>query len=284
MRLGLVLKALVFAALVLLSGCTVKFAYNNLDRMVRWQVADYVDLTDEQAALLDEELAEFILWHRTTHLPLYADRAEAMASGLNETVGEDDMQALYEQAMIWSEEVEARGMPMVVALLASLTPEQMEALPEAMEKSNVEFAEDEVDLTLSEAQAEWRNRVSDGLKFFAGRLTREQKRYLAEQSVRYQPEYVLWVEYRRRWQAALLKTLEIRGDSAAFDVAFRRLVDERESYWGEAFTSTSRANEQLGREVLVGLLARLSDKQTERFQEKLLALAEDFRELATEVD
>jgi hypothetical protein len=36
------------AVLVLGSGCSVKFAYNNLDRFARWGASEYLEMTDDQ--------------------------------------------------------------------------------------------------------------------------------------------------------------------------------------------------------------------------------------------
>ncbi len=262
-------------------GCTVKFAYNNIDRLVRWQVADYVALDDAQAAYLDAELARLLYWHRSAHLSLYAQRAEQFANDLDETLRKEDLQRLFDDAIAWADEVEDRSMPMVIELMASLSQEQVAGLPEAFARSNAEFAEDELAMTLSEAQSKWRERVEDGMKYFAGRLSRAQRDYIATQSVRYQPEFVLWAAYRERWQAALLQALANRQDVDAFAANYRRLVAERERFWGDDFARANRANEALSLEVLHGLLTALDDRQTVRFQERLLALAEDFRELAS---
>ncbi len=266
------------------SGCTVKFAYNNIDRLVRWQVADYVDLDDAQAAYLDAELARLLYWHRSSHLPLYAQRAQLLANELDETMGVGEVRLLFEDAIVWADEIEARSMPMVIELMASLSEAQVAGLPEAFARSNAEFAEDELSMTLSEAQDEWRERVEGGMKYFAGRLSRAQRDYIATQSVRYQPEFVLWAAYRERWQAALLQALAGRDDVDAFAASYRRLVEERERFWGEEFTRATRANEALSLEVLHGLLAKLDDRQTARFQERLLTLAEDFRDLAANAE
>ena len=65
--------------LVLLSGgCSVKLIYNNADRFIRWEVADFVDFDPQQRAYFDGELALLLYWHRQTQLPLYADLFASM--------------------------------------------------------------------------------------------------------------------------------------------------------------------------------------------------------------
>ncbi len=281
--MSLKLSLRVLSLLVLLAtatGCTIKLAYNNLDRMIRWQVSDYVDFDDAQSEYFAGELDELLYWHRTTQLPLYAARAERMAMDLSEEVTAADLDALFAQAVGWADVVEQRAVPLMVELMLSLSDEQVAELPEKFAESNAEFMEDEIELTLPEAQELWRERVTDGMKYFAGRLNRSQRDYVAAQSVRYQPEFVLWVEFRKRWQAELLGALEERQDHEKFETRFRALIDDRESLWGEEFTTATRANEKLSRDVLVGLLARLDDEQSKRFAQRLNSLAEDFRDLS----
>ena len=271
---------LVLLCLIATSGCTVKLAYNNLDRLVRWQVGDLVKMNELQRAYFDAELDRLLYWHRTTQLEEYAAGLERFSGVMAQEVELADIERVIEEALLWGQRVEDRTLSMMTPLLISLTDDQILELSEGFARSNEEFAEDEIGVSDAQAQARWRERVEDMMKFFSGRLNREQRDFLAAQSVRYQPEYVLWSEYRTRWQAALLDALEGRAQRERFAAQLRELADDRERFYGDEFSAVSEANEALGREVLVGLLARLSDRQTQRFREKLGSLAGDFRELA----
>ena len=277
------LTTLVIAAL-LLSGCSIKMAYNNLDRLVRWGVSDYVDLNREQKAVLNREIKQFQYWHRVNHLPEYAAYMEVLASTMTDTVSVEQMRGIFEQVTVWAEEVEEEVTPLIVKMMISLTDDQVAELPARLEASNLEIAEPELDDDLVAAQALWAEDLEDSLKQFVGRLSPSQRAYIERRSAGYQPERVLWAEYRRRFQTDLLALLSKRSEEKVFASGYRDLVAKRESYYGDELSAVFEHNEQLGLEVSAYVLSNLSEKQSERFVESLLGLGEDFADLAAQAD
>lgn len=273
-------KTLILIGLLLISSaCSVKFAYNNVDRLVRWQVSDYLDLNDTQRELLQTEVNNLMVWHRREHLPDYAIFIEGLARQWSDGVSEAQIEALFEQMMAWGEDMQDQGMPAVIKMMRSLTDEQVAALPAKLEKSNEELAEDELDVALPGVQAAWAEDFADALERFTGRLVKAQRDYLSRRAAAYQPERLLWADYRRRWQADWVALLKRRGEPE-FEAEFRRLDAARESYYGEEYTRVSEENIALSREVAAYLLSNLTEKQSVRFNDSLLDLAQDFAELA----
>jgi Family of unknown function (DUF6279) len=267
---------------LLLTGCTVSATYNNLDRLARWQIADYVDFDDRQDAYFRAELDRLLYWHRVSELPVYANRLDQLVVEINQELTEQMLEAMIQDVTTWAERIEAQAMSMTIELMLSLTDAQFAELPANLEKANAEFAEDELDIELSEVRENWADSMEDGAKYFMGSLTREQQDYVKLQSLRYQPEQVLWVDYRRRWQAALLEALAGRNEATAFEARYRKLVKERESFWSPEFTSVSKSNDALRRDVTLMLLRTANDQQRKRMTERLSGFSEDFRELTAE--
>jgi len=280
----LVRLLLIGSVLVLSGGCSIKMLYNNADRFARWAANDYLQMDDAQEAYFTEEVKALHYWHRTEELPLYADYLDALPGNLDNGVDEAEVQGIFDTFYGWWKVLEAKALPFVTQMLMSLSDEQVARLPERFEKDNREFAEDELDRSVEDIQSEWMSQYADTISRFSGRLTREQKRYLEAQSVRYVPQFELWVEYRARWQADLLKLLaEKRHDPAVFPAAFHQLATSRESYYGEELKAVFDANEALATEVTAWLLNNLTDEQRARFDERILEMATTFRELAAEV-
>jgi hypothetical protein len=74
-----------------LSGCsTTGFFYNRLDTLIPWYMGRYVELRQTQRALLDEELAALLHWHRQEELQRYValldDALESLNTPLTPTV------------------------------------------------------------------------------------------------------------------------------------------------------------------------------------------------------
>ena len=276
--------AVMLAVLLLSGGCSIKMLYNNADRFARWAANDYLQMDDAQEAYFTQEVKALHYWHRTRELPLYADYLDALPGNLDNGVDEAEVQDIFDTFYSWWEVLEARAMPFVTQMMMSLSDEQVARLPERFAKDNREFAEDELDRSLEEIQADWMSQYEDTMSRFSGRLTKEQKSYLNAQAVRYVPQFELWSEYRERWQGDLLKLLtEKRHDPEVFPDAFRVLATSREDYYGKELNAVFDANEALATEVTAWLLNNLTDKQRERFYERIGEMATTFRELAAEV-
>jgi hypothetical protein len=268
----------VAALLLCTSGCAMQLAYNNLDRLVRWQVSDYVALDADQRRYFDAAVHDLWTWHRRDHLPRYAQRLEELKLG--QLTDEGEMQLLVDQVVEWANEIAGRAMPVAAQLLASLSDEQVARLAGALADSNRKMAEAELDVPIDQAQRNWQKEVADRFGQFSGRLTVVQQEYLRQQSVRYVPEQVLWAEYRRRWQADLLTLLAHRGEAADFARGFEQLVANQALYYGPELTAIMNENRQLTREVSVWLMGSMTDRQQQRFEDRLQGLADDFRALA----
>jgi hypothetical protein len=273
---------LLASLLVLAGGCGVKLAYNNLDRLARWSISDYVSFDAQQRAYFDAAVAEIWVWHRREHLPRYADQVESFALRVVDGGAPAALVELVATVTDWYDEIEARALPATTHLLASLSDAQVEALAGNLAASNAEFAEPELGVGEAQAQAAWAAEIADRMSRFSGRLNSVQTAYLTQQSRRYRPDRVQWAEYRERWQGDLLALLSHRADPVAFERGFRQLVANREAYYGRELAEVFEHNRALNLEVNGWLITSLTDRQRGRFVDRLDSLAADFRDLATD--
>lgn len=266
-----------------LSGCSIKMAYNNLDRLVRWRVSDYVDLHRAQKEVLQRELSTIHAWHRVNHLPQYAELVGEMAKQLPDGVSVTRVADMFEQLEFWADEVEQKFTPLVIEIIVSLSDEQVIDLKAKLEDSNDELAQRKSKKTLRETQLLWAEEFVDRLKNFTGKLDKSQQVYLERRSLEYLPERALWAEYRSRFQADLLALIEQRQEHANFDAAYRALVASRKGYYGAELASVFANNQRLNQAAAAYILSSLSDQQSARFVQALRDLGEDFTELSQRV-
>lgn len=266
--------------LVAVSGCSVQLAYNNLDRLARWSVSDYIDMTSDQRSYFDAAFEDLWVWHRGEHLPQYAAFLDSVAARFADGTSEPEMQQVVDQVMAWAEEVQARALPATAEMLASLSDAQVVELAATLEERNREIAEPELDASIAEIRQLWVEEFSERFSRFSGNLTAVQQAYLRGQAERYQPERVLWAEYRRRWQADLLALLRFRQDRAGLERGLEALARHRELYYGPRLAAIDDDNVKLLREASVWMVNSLTGRQQQRFGDRLGELAEDFRELA----
>lgn len=271
---------LLAVALLAASGCSVQLAYNNLDRLARWSMSDYIDMTSDQRAYFDAAFEDLWVWHRGEHLPQYAAFLESVAGRFADGTSEAEMQQVVDQVVVWAEEVQARALPASAEMLASLSDTQVVELAATLEERNREIAEPELDVSMARIRQLWVEEFSERFSRFSGNLTSVQQAYLRGQAERYQPERVLWAEYRRRWQADLLALLRFRQDVAGLERGLDDLARHRELYYGPRLAAIDDNNVKLLRESSVWLVNSLTDRQQQRFGDRLGELAEDFRELA----
>lgn len=279
LRLGM------FCAVVLLAACSsVQLAYNNAPLLLQYQMDNYLDLNDEQEALLSEELKQFQAWHRQDELPVYAQTLRQWAAKLDKphvfTAAELlEKQQVFEQALLT---VAERSAYRLAPLVLTLTERQRQRLQETFDESNAEYAEENLGNPETAAR-ERLERFSERYEDWLGSLTKEQEQilsqWLAEQPSRAQ----LWGQERVERQKALLQLLADARDLPSAEVA----AVELHNY----FQSLSRyrvTDLQVEREARLLSIAQLTasifnsmtGQQRRHLQEALLTYADDFEALS----
>lgn len=281
---GIYRKARAAVAVTLLvlfgAGCAVQVAYDNMDRLARWLASDFVSMNGLQRARFDAGVAEVWAWHRSEHLPRYADFFDAVRASLADGTDTAEIEGIVNTIIDWALEIEQRALPVTIDLLASLSDEQVAELGRRMAESNAELSEQERDQTLEQSRRDWQKQTASRFSRLAGRLTPAQNAYLGEQSVRYLPDTVLWAEYRARWQADLMALLRHREDQQRFAAGFRELTANREGYYGAELDRVWTINRALSAEATAWLVNSMTVGQRTRFDDRLAELAADFRSLA----
>ncbi len=75
-------KIIVLLCVLLLGGCSAKFAYNNVDWLIYWYLDDYVELNNEQEDMFDDMLSNWIGWHKQQELPQYKSQLEDIVANI----------------------------------------------------------------------------------------------------------------------------------------------------------------------------------------------------------
>ena len=262
------------------TGCGMGFFYNNLDRLVRWELDGVLAMTPDQEAFFEAEFAALWRWHRTEELPRYADDLGRWAERFGGVATPADVDELFVTLEGWWLRLEAKGTPFVAEFLRSLDDEQVSSLAEALEESNAEWEKQEKGKPVGAVRKAWRKDFEAILKRFTGPLTQEQQAIIADAAERYQPERQLWADYRRRWQRDLFILLERRHEADHFTVGFERLVKDQKAYYGDGFAEVEAANEALVKSALVAALNQALPKQRQRLRDTLSDRAEELRTLA----
>jgi len=273
-------------AMLGLTACgSVKLAYNYAPSLLQYQLDSYLDLTDDQEALLTEELVAFQAWHRERALPEYAATLRQWANKLDEphtfTVPEIlEKQKMFEEDLLV---IGQRSALHLAPLVLTLTPEQRKQLSEEFEASNEEYAEENLGDS-SQSLEERKERFMERYERWLGTLTDNQTQTLDDWLAKQPDTATLWGQERVARQQALLEILAQAQDSPSAEQAAVALHDYFQSLSRYRVTALQAQREPrllalAG--LTVSLLNQMTDRQRRFLQETLRDYANDFEDLSS---
>lgn len=162
--------------LALLGACSsLRLGYDQLPRLASWWVDDYVAFDRAQQAQFDTALASLQQWHRREELPRWlALLASADAMAARGQATEADLAALDAAAGQTVARTLAQAAPLAAPILASLRPDQWQALEAAMAKRQQKWLKEQ-GASPSRLQAARSQVFSRGLGRWLGSLDPRQR-------------------------------------------------------------------------------------------------------------
>ncbi len=215
----------------LLSGCSLlRLSYPQVPTIAYWWLDGYVDFTSAQTPRVQEQLGDWLRWHRSTQLPEYAvllqqARAEVLVNTTPAQVcrwfddGAARLTTAYEQAL-----------PAAAETLLTLTPAQFERLQQKFEKSNVEFRDDFIQANPETRMKENIKRSVERAEMLYGRLNDAQRELVAREMAVSPFDATVWMAEREQRQRDLLQLLRRlqaeRASNAQAQTALRVFADQ----------------------------------------------------------
>lgn len=166
---------IVICLLCLLSACSSKLAYNNLDWLSYWYVSDYIDLSDKQSSAVKEKLRLILEWHRADQIPKYKAQLITLKQDIeSDRVTRESVNEVIESIRKGWTALRARVVSEAMDLMPTLTSAQAEGLFENLEDKHSNDLEELSDDT--EKQFELRYEKLEGLvEDYLGTVTDQQK-------------------------------------------------------------------------------------------------------------
>lgn len=275
-------RLFIIALLFLLSGCAVKFIYNQLDWLIPWYLDDYVSLTLQQETLFESRLQQYLDWHRRQQLPIYADFLEWVAHSSEDGLNLSELDTIQTRSEKFTVELFARLAPALQVLFEDLDDGQVTELFRNLEKENKKYYEHYVER--SEKKQRYK-RVKDVRKFierWTGNLTDEQVELIRNWSWKYQLMGKDFLHSRQAWQKQFQQVLKRRREHAYLERSLQDLFSNRRLGMSEEYNKKYQFNESLLKQLYLDLDASLSSEQRSRMIRKLKSYAQDFRELSVQ--
>lgn len=251
--MSLPLRTILLAfAVSLLSGCGLKFAYQQLDRLLPWYISDYVTLEDEQREALDALLANRLAWHCQTQIPAYRDWLGRVADTLvQQRVSPGDLAPLGEQAEAMWRELMLAIAPDLSQSLAQLSDQQVDELLRALDNRNRKLRREYLDISHEQRLDKRIERMEKQLRRWTGRLTAEQRASLEAWAAGVRPTTAEWIAQREAWRDRFGTALAQRADLAHLEAQVKQLLATPDASW----TSSHRADVDFNRNLTLQLIA-----------------------------
>ncbi len=267
--------------LALLSACSTRFVYNQLDWLIVWQVGGYVTLTDDQKDVLRNDVRNHLENLRTNEMPRMATEISRVAAA----VGADEftateVDATYHRILALGDEFLLGIVPIAAKLLMSLDDEQRKEIFENLDDLNDEMYDEYSGVTPEKRRKNRNKSAIRNIKRFTGRLSEEQTALVDDALASMADASEEWIEYQRDWQRRFRELLEANPPQAEFEPRLTELIVYPRNYHSPEYRLRVDGNRQMLNQMLEDLSASLSDKQRRRAVDKLESYASRLTRLA----
>ncbi len=257
------------------------FTYNNMHWLSPYFVDDYVDLNSQQNKQLKQYVKEVRDWHRANALPEYVAWLKEMKAIVNDSPTLPAIQAHFDEASTFWDDVSAQLAPRMTALALTLNDEQrnefITTIDDEIKKDIEKWQERMKDK--EKQRAKYYERELDEFEDYLGKLTEEQKAIIMASIEQNETTFLYWQDYRKnRLDAARLVLL---GDytEAAFVAELEKIILNREDYMSEEYIRIRDEQQQRYLTLLIDLRATLSQKQLDKINDYFDDLIDDLEDL-----
>ena len=141
LRAARIAAALMLVALVAACSFT-RFGYNQADTIVSWMVNDYFDLDAQQKQDFQKRFDHLYSWHRHEQLPEYAGFMKTARARVQHGLTREDVLWFVDNLRSRVRMTARKAGPDAAALLATITPAQIENLQRKWDKDNAKYVKE----------------------------------------------------------------------------------------------------------------------------------------------
>ncbi|MDO6568908.1 DUF6279 family lipoprotein [Alteromonas sp. 1_MG-2023] len=268
---------------LVLTGCSSKLAYNNLDWLVYWYMDDYVELNDSQEAIFDVKLEGWIEWHREEQLALYLTQLEQLEQDIKQDKLDKDVIANHlNQANEHVMTLRSKLAPELAELAYRLSDDQVIYLFAAIQKENREEQE-ELDEYNSMSKNERLDKLidnfEDDFEENLGDLTDKQKQLIVEAAPHFASTRGNWLEYRVTMQNEARRLFASRANAEVFQQKLTHLLTHPDDYRSDEYLAQRQANREAYLSLANDLSQTMSLKQKTHLLKQLRDIIDDVKSL-----
>ena len=258
-RMGV--RAVVALLVCGLTGCSLFFSYQNVDRYIRWSIDDYIAWNGDQESQLRARLDLQLAWHQQTQLPRYREWLKAIDRTFEDDVEVAQLVQAADQLQSFWEETATQWKPDIAAQLASLSDNQVQELMEAVREEQADLREEYGEMTPAERVKNRKKTMKKAVKYWLGPLDDGQAVLVDAWSHRMLDNTSHWLDNRERWIDAFEQALQHRHEAERFTENVHLLFVVPQEIRNQEYRERSKQNYELTLQLIADLHNSRSPKQ-----------------------
>ena len=253
----------------LLTGCSSKFVYNNLDWIIEWYIDDYVQLSAQQNLLVESRLDVLHQWHRQQELIKYRAQLEQLSIDLeNLPLDVEYLDTHFQQIFVHWLTMRKQVSSELATLAPRLNSEQVNYLFAQLEKRNQQRLEEFKKQGVIVYNKERQENIEQSLDEYLGSVTELQKyfiSYFVRNAHILQKQHV---DFSRTYQQQLKNTFT-QKDAQKLSDSLLILLNNSEPFRSPEYNQKLSENRQLALNLLHNISESLTAQQIAHFQHKI---------------
>jgi hypothetical protein len=264
---------------VIITACSFKTVYNQLDYLIPEYVEGMVTLDDVLEDKVEQRSEALLNWHRNTQLKPYADWLRAIQRDAGENLTEQTVKTRITEAELFWQSLAARINDEMSLLLPMLNIEQQAELFINIEDRNETFREEFVDLGDDQRTEDYEERITDTYENWIGELTDEQALAVKQASSELVSTADLRLQRRLEWQRGIREILAEQGSNENKTLRLRTFLAGFEGIDNDEMSQKSAYN----REVVSSLTVRISRSMTDQQKAHFINKTDEYIRIFTEL-
>ena len=264
---------------VIITACSFKTVYNQLDYLIPEYVEGMVTLDDVLEDKVEQRSEALLNWHRNTQLKPYADWLRAIQRDAGENLTEQTVKTRITEAELFWQSLAARINDEMSLLLPMLNKEQQAELFINIEDRNETFREEFVDLGDDQRTEDYKERITDTYENWIGELTDEQALAVEQASSELVSTADLRLQRRLEWQRGIRDILAEQASHENKTLRLRTFLAGFEGIDNDEMSQKSAYN----REVVSSLTVRISRSMTEQQKAHFINKTDEYIRIFTEL-
>ncbi|MCF4175861.1 DUF6279 family lipoprotein [Vibrio sp. McD22-P3] len=278
-KVGWVKSFGLFVSLLIVTGCTTKFLYSNLDWFIVDYIDDYVTLEDGQEEILTERILVLGDWHKSNELPRYLQQLTDIRNKDPKTVDAEYVSLQMEQVRQHTKRLVAQITPDLYALTQQMTDKQVKELLDNLEQKDEKFIKKYQGLQDEDVRLIYQQRIEENLERWFGPLTEQQKTLASRWANEMDVTVFDWQAHRQQMQHFMRQLLNRRSDLGYFQPEFQRLLNDSESFYSEKLKFKIANNRLVAEKYIALALNSVTEKQHQHLIEEI----DGWRDIASDL-